>query len=265
MIVSQYGLPAEFQDDCDERAMHRQVTAFRRTRDGMYAARIELDPASHAVVEAALTALSAPTPAQDGFADLRTPGQRRADAVIEMCSVVATDPDLLSRSEHTPDKAPTGRSARARVVITMPWTWLIEQTGHGRTGFEQPVAPGDVRRMACDAQIIPMVLGSASQPLDVGRASRLATPAQRAALAQRDKGCTFPGCDRPPSWCEAHHLNPWETGGHTDLDELALLCCRHHTVVHRDGLVGTVEGPPGERGSRVVWRPPAHSRAAPAA
>jgi hypothetical protein len=78
--------------------------------------------------------------------------------------------------------------------------------------------------------------GPCSEPLDVGRASRVATPAQRRALAARDGGCLFPGCDTPPIWCEPHHwLIHWLDGGETNLDNLALLCRRHHRFVHEDG------------------------------
>ena len=74
-----------------------------------------------------------------------------------------------------------------------------------------------------------------SEVLDVGRARRLATPAQRAALRVRDRGCVFPGCDRPSEWCQAHHLVPFEDGGATDLDNLCLLCSHHHHLVHEGG------------------------------
>lgn len=138
----------------------------------------------------------------------------------------------------------------------MNYDWLARQTGHATTVFGQPLPPGDLRRIACDAGIIPAVLGTPSEPLDLGRRVRLATPAQRAALAIRDKGCTFPGCQRPPGWCDAHHLREWSTGGTTDLPELALLCGRHHTIVHRDHLQGTVE--PGPHEPHVTWRRRTH-------
>ncbi|MGH3941259.1 MAG: HNH endonuclease signature motif containing protein [Pseudonocardiaceae bacterium] len=72
-------------------------------------------------------------------------------------------------------------------------------------------------------------------PLDVGREQRLATPAQRAALAQRDRGCAFPGCGRPPRYCHAHHIVHWVDGGETKLTNLCLLCEYHHIIVHRQG------------------------------
>jgi hypothetical protein len=84
---------------------------------------------------------------------------------------------------------------------------------------------------------LPAAIGGArSEPLDVGRASRVVTPAQRRALAVRDRGCRFPGCDHPPIWCDAHHWRRhWLDGGATDLDELVLLCRRHHRAVHEGG------------------------------
>ncbi|HET9556847.1 MAG TPA: DUF222 domain-containing protein, partial [Actinomycetota bacterium] len=84
--------------------------------------------------------------------------------------------------------------------------------------------------------LLPAVLGGApTQPLEVGRTSRVVQPAQRAALVVRDHGCVFPGCERPPGWCEAHHLRHWLHGGPTDLANLALLCRAHHRAVHEGG------------------------------
>jgi hypothetical protein len=88
------------------------------------------------------------------------------------------------------------------------------------------------RRIACDAEIIPAVLGSRSEVLDLGRAVRLATPAQRRALALHYRGCAFPGCTRPPGWTIAHHWKHWADGGSSDLANYLPLCERHHTVVH---------------------------------
>jgi hypothetical protein len=82
------------------------------------------------------------------------------------------------------------------------------------------------------AGLIPAVLGTASQPLDVGRRTRLHTPTQRTAMALRDTGCTTEGCDRPPAWCEAHHDTPWSQGGDTSVDNGRLLCPRHHHLAH---------------------------------
>ncbi|MEO6999958.1 MAG: DUF222 domain-containing protein, partial [Terracoccus sp.] len=97
-----------------------------------------------------------------------------------------------------------------------------------------------VRRMACDAAIIPVVLGSDSQPLDVGRQERLVTRAMRTALWLRDGGCSFPGCSTPAQWTDAHHVRHWLHGGTTCLGNLALLCRRHHVYVHEKNLTATI-------------------------
>jgi hypothetical protein len=84
--------------------------------------------------------------------------------------------------------------------------------------------------------LLPPALGGApTQPLEVGRATRVVAPAQRTALTVRDGGCRFPGCDRPVAWCDAHHLRHWLHGGPTDLGNLVLLCRGHHHAVHEGG------------------------------
>jgi hypothetical protein len=91
-------------------------------------------------------------------------------------------------------------------------------------------------RLRAAMTLLPPTLGGApSQPLDVGRSTRVVTPAQRAALAVRDGGCVFPDCTRPLAWCEAHHLWHWLDGGPTDLANLALVCRAHHRAVHDGG------------------------------
>jgi hypothetical protein len=93
--------------------------------------------------------------------------------------------------------------------------------------------------------LLPPTLGGApSQPLDLGRTTRIISPAQRAALAVRDRGCVFPGCERPLAWCDAHHLWHWVDGGPTDLWNLALVCRAHHRSVHEGGWQLT-RGPDG--------------------
>jgi hypothetical protein len=86
--------------------------------------------------------------------------------------------------------------------------------------------------VACDVQVLPVVLGGAGQVLDAGRARRLATGPLRRALVVRDRGCAFPACDRPPRWCDGHHVRPWTRGGRTDLTNLVLLCRHHHRMIH---------------------------------
>jgi Domain of unknown function (DUF222)/HNH endonuclease len=94
-----------------------------------------------------------------------------------------------------------------------------------------PISAAILRRWACDARILPVVYNSAGAVLDVGQERRLFTGALRRALIARDGGCTFPGCDRPPSWC-GHHIISWIDGGPTSLENAALLCGHHHRVIH---------------------------------
>ena len=128
------------------------------------------------------------------------------------------------------------------MVVTIPFEALRAQLASaGLVGAG--LVPGDdlvgdqitaahARRLACTAQIIPAVLGGRSVPLDLGRSRRLFSPAQRLAMSVRDTTCRAEGCDVPATWCEAHHLHPWEHGGRTDLDDGVLLCGHHHHRVH---------------------------------
>jgi hypothetical protein len=94
------------------------------------------------------------------------------------------------------------------------------------------LSPEAVRRIACDARIIPTILDGDGAILDMGRGRRLWTYAARAAVIQRDGGCAFPGSDRLPQWCEVHHRISWLRGGRTDLDNGVLLCAAHHRLIH---------------------------------
>jgi len=118
---------------------------------------------------------------------------------------------------------------------------LFARPGAGHTFTGQTLTPGQVRRMACDADIIPVVLGTMSEVVDVGRESRLATPGQLKKLWLRDHECTYPGCSVPNTWCDAHHVAWWSRNGRTDIDNLALLCGRHHTIVHERDLIATFD------------------------
>ncbi|WP_067501767.1 HNH endonuclease signature motif containing protein [Actinoplanes sp. TFC3] len=108
----------------------------------------------------------------------------------------------------------------------------IGSLGIGTLDSGERLSAGAVRRLACDARIVPVILGSKSEVLDVGRLSRTAPGPLRRALVARDGGCAFPGCDRPPRWTDAHHILFWALGGLTELDNLVLLCRHHHNVIH---------------------------------
>jgi hypothetical protein len=162
-------------------------------------------------------------------ADVRSPAQRRADALVGVCQLATACGEL-----------PDNGGDRPQVVVTIDFESLRDQVGAGTFDDGSHLSPAAARRLACDAGIIPAVLGTASQVLGVGRRSRLATGPLRRALVLRDKGCVFPGCDRPPRWTDAHHIVHWSNGGPTDLDNLALLCGYHHRLIHHSDWQVTI-------------------------
>ena len=111
------------------------------------------------------------------------------------------------------------------------------------------LGPETVRKLACDAGIIPALLGSQGQVLELGQRTRAFTQTQTKALWLRDRHCTYPGCTIPATWCDAHHIRHWADGGPTNLSNGTLLCNRHHHVVHRDRLTAEIT-PDG-----VEWDP----------
>ena len=162
-------------------------------------------------------------------AGLRSFEQRTADGLIGL--IAGRTPEHRF-PEPVEGSTRTSPPAKPSVVVTLSFDDLlnrIEQAGLLASG--EQVTAGELRRLACDANIVPIVLGSASQPLDVGRDQRLVTPAIRKALEQRDKGCAFPGCRVPAAGCEAHHIVPWWLGGETALNNMVLLCPHHHGTV----------------------------------
>lgn len=199
---------------------------------GLSEYRLTVDDEGAALIDAAVAALSRPTATTaDGGVDLRSAAHRRADALL---MVIQRGMDAAAQND------PPGRP-RAQVVVTIGLADLLAQTnGAGVTATGQVLSPAEVRRQACDAGIIPMVLGGRGEPLDVGREKRFFTDAQRAALFERDRHCTFPGCTIPAQWCDAHHLTPWAKGGRTDLAVGALLCRSHHSHVHENHLTATM-------------------------
>jgi hypothetical protein len=225
--------PAELES---EEAGLRLGRSFRRVRScaGFSVFELRLDPEGAAIVESAVDALSAPRPdlcldGGVGEVDPRTPATRRADALLEIVGRGVAAPEGVTRSPRT------------TLVVTMSLEALLEQVrGAGLLETDAALSPSAVRRLACEAGIVPMVLGARSEVLDLGYTQRLFTPAQRRALAVRDGGCSFPDCTVPPQWCDAHHVVHWLFGGRTDLLNGALLCGRHHTVVHQRGLTATV-------------------------
>lgn len=200
-----------------------------------------LDEEGAAVVDAAVDALAKPKPDEEtGEHDPRPAHTRRADALL----------DIVARGVSAPEGTP--RQAKTTLMVTISLEALEGRAaGAGVTPTGEVLTPETVRRLSCDAQLVPMVLGSRGEVLDQGQAIRLFNRAQIRHLWLRDKHCTFPGCRKPPGWTDAHHLVHWAHGGKSNISNAALLCRAHHSVVHSHRYAGrVVDGP---NGPRVEW------------
>lgn len=198
----------------------RNHLSWRKRRDGRVRGAFELCTADAATFAALIEPLSKPDPAS-AMVDTRTQAERNGDAFAQICDLAIAAPDL-----------PTEAGERPHVNITIPLAALESRVGHALLDGAGVLSAGAARVIACDAKVLPHVLGGSSQPLDIGRA-RYTVPAHiRRALILRDRGCSFPHCDRRPRACAAHHVVHWADGGPTALNNLALLCVRHHRLVH---------------------------------
>ncbi len=262
-LLARYGLGERLQEQDDRAVGGSCLSGGRCLGGGLWEYRLRLSADHRAAVEAAIGPLSAPHPCTHDGHDATDPGgeagqggqagqcrcgevpcagrdtrsveQRRGQALVEVCR---------RATALSPAATPSG--VKAAVFVTIRWEDLREATGGGTVfaGVDggTVVGPATVRRMACDAGIVPVVLGSRGEVLDLGQTVRLFTAAQHKALWLRDRHCTFPGCTTPAHWCDAHHVRHWADAGATDLGNAALLCGRHHTIVHRDRLTATVSG-----------------------
>lgn len=246
-------------DDREERLRARASVTLRELPSGLTRLIADLHPEAAGLVRAALDAHTAPRrqptfqasdagatcaddehstchercadhqhdadPAGDSaLADVRPLAQKRVDALANMArSFLAQDRGSLAGTAVT-------------MLVTVALETLESGTGTANiAGVDEPICAGTARRLAAEAEIIPVVLGTGSEVLDLGRSTRLFTEAQRRAMAARDGGCIWPGCDVPPAWCEAAHLMAWMFAGPTDLDNGALLCAHHHRRFDHEG------------------------------
>lgn len=190
-------------------------------RDGGYELSGWLDREAAEILRSALSPLAAPRPTTETEVDLRTAAQRDADALVELADRALNDGAL-----------PTEGGERPQVVVTVSLPVLQGRIGSAVLALGGPINADIARRIACDAAVIPAVLGSRGEPLDVGRASRTVPAALRRAVILRDGGCAFPGCSAPARWCDIHHIVHWADNGSTCLENCVALCGRHHRLLH---------------------------------
>jgi Domain of unknown function (DUF222)/HNH endonuclease len=200
-----------------ERAWRSRRLNLTRTPDDGARLDAKLDKVGAETVLAALAPLAAP----QGERDDRTPEQRRADALVE-----------LARRSLDAGGLPEVGGVRPHVTVVVDLPTLLGAQGAAPAQLDRfgAVCGQTARRLACDAGVSRVLTNGPSQIVDVGRATRTVSPAQRRALAVRDQGCV--GCHAPLAWCEAHHLIHWVNNGPTNLDNLVLLCTRCHHNVH---------------------------------
>lgn len=180
-----------------------------------------------ALLKAVLSPLAKPRPAVDGKPDPRTRDERHGDALVDVLRLAMNSGDLPSEGGERPT-----------LLVTVRLDDLRDQ--HTPDDQHEPTLLGDhtlipaslARRLACDCNLIPAVLGSRSEPLDIGRKTRIVPTAMRRLLVLRDGGCAYPGCSTSPNWCDAHHCRAWADGGITALSNLVLLCGTHHALIH---------------------------------
>jgi hypothetical protein len=209
----------------EEAAKRKRSALLRPNGDGTTTLKWTDTDEQMARLQAALEPLSAPRPGVDGEPDRRDAAVRRADALADLVELVLRHGDL-----------PTSHGTRPHLIITVTEQTLFgDGKGLGVTATGEHLSAAAVRRNACDADLTAIRLDTTGVPLSMGRSRRTVSPQQWQALVVRDRGCVFPNCDRPAAWCDAHHLRHWTDQGPTDLQNLALLCGRHHEAIHHAG------------------------------
>ncbi|ABY24122.1 HNH endonuclease domain protein [Renibacterium salmoninarum ATCC 33209] len=182
-------------------------------------------------------------------AEDRSRPQQQLDSVISALGSALTAEVLPGTGGHRP-----------QVHVTVDYRQLLAEIHESENEsavqqrstaqFTGPIGAHNIRTIACDAELIPVVLGDTGEILDVGRRKRFFSRSQRAALVARDQGCAFPSCSIPSSWCEAHHIRWWQHGGETSTSNGVLLCSHHHHLIHQGKW--SIEN----RTGRPEFRPP---------
>jgi hypothetical protein len=222
----------EAERDEDERFEQRNLNV-SPTLHGMVRVDGDLDPETGQSLMSAIRAVMDADARTHPSPEFRRPGQRRADALGQIC-----------RSWMDSSDRPAILGERPHVVVTLDLEALEGRAGRSELQDAGVVTPEAARRLACDAKVSRVITDGASQPLELGRSSKVVPPSLRRAVTVRDGGCRFPGCGRPPGWCDAHHVQHWADGGQTSLDNLVLLCRPHHRAIHRGFGLEMVNGQP---------------------
>jgi hypothetical protein len=199
----------------------RPELKFVHHRDGSLGVVATVDQEIYARLRTDLDPLAKPHKAEDGERDPRTQAERYGDAFGDYVRLKTASPDLPGQAGES-----------THILITMSYEDLMRDLSEAQLELVGPLNATDARMLACDCRIRPVVLGKAGEPLDVGRSARTVTIPQKYALTARDGGCAWPGCDMPVFRCSAHHIVFWRHHGETKIDNLVLLCTRHHKLIH---------------------------------
>jgi hypothetical protein len=246
----------------EEELRHRQGAFLRRPRRGLHHIEIFATPEQ---CEHLLTAMNVATNPRTHAGTL--PGSGRTGDGQDNDDTKADELDRRTRPQRLLDGLvgacktalatgvlPATGGLRPQVMVIIDYQYLLNRletsaaqdtsrpgssqpaprTANGTFVHTGPVTPATIRKIACDADIIPVLLGSNGRILDIGRTTRIFPPHIRKALSARDQGCAFPNCTIPATWCEAHHITYWSRGGPTSTDNGVLLCTHHHHLVHKE-------------------------------
>ena len=214
-----------------ERQSARRSAKVFNGSDGMVVFHAELDQIAGERAKTALWAMSTKMLGDDIAHDpVRTFEQRNADAFV---ALLTQQPADASANESAGESGGDVRPQKTVLVVSADYDAIEGRLTSAGLIDGSPIDLDELRRLACDAEIVPMIFSADGQPLYAGRAQRAVTKAQKLALYRRDRGCV--GCGIRPHACEAHHIQPWEHNGTTDIDNLVLLCPRCHKKVHKHG------------------------------
>lgn len=202
----------------DYQAMASRGVSMSETVGGMGRVDAWMTPTAYQAFKAAVEA-NMPPPSGD---DTRTPRQRRHDALEDLARGYLDFGDI-----------PQAGGEKPHIMVLADLKALSGVAGGSHETLEGSVLTvAAIRQLACDASISRIVVGPDSEILDIGRKTRVWTTAQRRAIIARDRHCQAPGCERPPKWCDIHHVDHWANGGTTSVDKGKLYCRFHHTLEH---------------------------------